>query len=82
MIDIVRPPDQRRFEVQLVSAEEMQLKRRGHPVKAAVAFLNGLVHLTERGFELQLVRLGIPPKTRKRGAFLRVMMDLLLSVRA
>ena len=44
----------------------MQLKRRGHPAKAAVAFL-WLGPPADRGFELQLVPPGISPKALKRG---------------
>ena len=44
----------------------MQLKRTGHPAKAAVAFCR-LIHLTDRGFELQLVPPDMASKALKRG---------------
>jgi hypothetical protein len=52
----------RRFEAQLAGALKMQLKRTGHPAKAAVAFFNGLVHLRTGDLNFSLCTLAFRQK--------------------
>jgi len=47
----------------------MQLKSWDRPGKCCGRFFNGLIYLTDRGFELQLVPPDMRSKALKRGAF-------------